>query len=149
MAVIGDGLNPAEFMIQYTAFIQVICVLLCAMFILLLAALQPTFVRAIVYVNRGLVVYFCEPALSLSLSLSLALSLSLSLLSPPSPPSLPLSLPPSFLPRPASPCPVVGAFAAASRARAMQRSGKRSLSHNAAWLAQWSADWSFARLSCR
>jgi hypothetical protein len=60
MAVLGDGLNPGEFMLQYTLQIQILCVLLSGIFVLLLAALQPTFVRAIVYVNRGLVIYFRE-----------------------------------------------------------------------------------------
>ena len=70
MAVVGEGLNPAQFMSKHTFLIQVICVLLCAVFVMLLAALQPTFVRAIVYVNRGLVIYFREsPPRSMSAQL--------------------------------------------------------------------------------
>jgi hypothetical protein len=60
-AVMGGGnelLSPAEFMVQHTLLIQLLCISICAMLVMLLATLQPTSIRPIVYVNRGLVIYF-------------------------------------------------------------------------------------------
>ena len=53
-----DGLPAAEVVMQYTRSVQLVIVLLCWAFILMLASLSPTNVKGITYTNIGLIIYF-------------------------------------------------------------------------------------------
>lgn len=66
VAVTGQNMGAAEFMVEYTFLIQFAIGLLCTAIVAMLAALQPTFVRGIAYVAYGLNIYFREQRLALS-----------------------------------------------------------------------------------
>eukprot|EP01045_Picozoa_sp_COSAG04_P009841 COSAG04_NODE_585_length_12348_cov_17.357907_5_plen_403_part_00 len=55
---VGEGLLPFEFMAQYAWMIQMLVMILCSAMVLLMASLQPTFVRAIAYVCMAFIAFF-------------------------------------------------------------------------------------------